>query len=412
MIVTVGLLPLVSTTVEAADYDYPYITCLTDASGNSTVYLSQEPIHVYTSRSTSSYDAPYFYYIAAYTESPVIELVYGTSINQWQTNVIHTPGEEDETYYRFGESTRYTGKFVFLVGGLYTTDTYQKYHIITNTSYTSAQQGYFLSYSNDVDTLPQGLTESAVRDIINDQINTQTSTGQTAQTIINNTTQQYNLYLSGNIDSASMLENVANNLDTLSNLTPNTILDAMQVNNALTYNQSIQDQILNNASTKVTQMFDQYIRMGASYTYYQYQQGLITQSQANQAFTNYLRSLSNEITSGEITSTADIEAVNAMVNMIQSYLNMIHNERDLSAESSDKSQASDREELEYLDALEAETTTTIEQLSPKNTYTASELSDTSSILDMIWEIDILKKVVVVAACFMVISVALGVRYKI
>ena len=349
---------------------------------------------------------------------PIIELVYNISLNQWQTSdyIPSTQDIDNGTLYIFGTSTSY-----YMYNGLYssmiashidTTSVYQQYSIITNTNMVSAERASFASYSNDLTQLPQGLTESDVRDIIDQQINTQTASGSIAQNIINSTTQNYNLYINGDIDSAQMQQIISNNLDTLSDLTPSTLLDSIQINNALTYNQAIQDQILNNASDAVTQLFDRYIRLGASYTYYRYQQGEKTQQDANQEFNNQIRALSNEVTSGAITSTADIEALNAMINMIQSYQSMVYNEKDLDVDVSDKVQQSDDEEIEYLEQLTSEVTSTITDIAPSQNFTASQTGDAQQVFELVWQNEFVKKMLPMCAGFMVVCVVLGIKYKV
>lgn len=412
IIVAVGLLRLGSITVDAASYEYSYITALTDTSGNTVVYLSQDPIHVFTSGKTTLYDSPYFYYIGAVTSGNILELVYNTALSQWQTDAIHAPSMFDGKLYIFGSSTYYQySNAAFLYTHLYSDDTYQKFSIVTNGALNSYEKDYFTGYSNDLTQLPQGITEDDIRDIVDEQLNTSTESGQTAQTIINETTNNYNLYLTGDITSAQMQSYVTENLDTLSELTPSTLLDAMQINNAMTYNQSIQDQLLNNASSDCASAVSD-IWHQAYIAYWNFQEGNLTQEQVQEAMHYYIRDLVNLYKDGTYTTTADLQLIQSTINAVQGYIDSIANYSELDPDVSDKSQASDQAELDYLDELTAETTATVEELSPKNTYTAAEISDTGSILDMIWEIDILKKVVVVAACFMVISVALGVRYKI
>lgn len=350
--VAVGLLPLVSTTVDAASYDYPYITCLTDTSGNSVVYLSQDPIHVYTSRSTSAYDVPYFYYIGCITDSSVLELCYNTSLTQWQTNVIHTPTEQDSILYILGSSTQIEGYYnaVMLYGGLYATDTYQKYGIIINSALNSVEQGYFTSYSNDITQLPRGLTEDDIRDIIDEQINSMSDAGTAATTIINNTTIQYNSYQAGDVTSEEMQQNVTDNVSALNDLTPSTLLDAMQINNGLTYNQIIQDDLNNHLSDGLATEIASYVNE-AQNLFNSYRRGELTQSVVLDRYSNINRYLARKVYEQGYNSTADINAINMAINTINNYTDQVSKFKDLETSVSDKSQASDTEELELLNEM-------------------------------------------------------------
>lgn len=410
--VAVGLLRLGSITVDAASYEYSYITALTDTSGNTVVYLSQDPIHVFTSGKTTLYDSPYFYYIGAVTSGNILELVYNTALSQWQTNAIHTAVELDNKVWIFGSSTNYYNRqVVWLHSDLYSNSIYQKYSIVINSPLNTYEQGMFTSYSNDLTQLPQGLTEDAIREIINEQLNSSTESGQAAQTIINETTNNYNLYLTGDITSAQMQSYVIENLDTLSELTPSTLLDAMQINNAMTYNQSIQDQLLNNASSDCASAVSD-IWHQAYVAYWNFQEGNLTQEQVQEAMHYYIRDLVNLYKDGTYTTTADLQLIQSTINAVQGYIDSIANYSELDPDVSDKSQASDQAELDYLDDLTAETTATVEQIAPSKNFTASQTGEMQEVLNLIWENEFVKRLLPMCAGFMVLCVVLGIRYKV
>lgn len=410
--VAVGLLPLVSTTVDAASYDIPYVVAITDADGVTKVYASDGQCVVLASRSNTTTQrniADFGIINATY----VLELVYSPDLLDWVVKSINFPAPLDSTIYRFGTSVKYTvdTPFFDIADPVASTTPYADYSIITNSPLNSSEISAFGSYSDDLSLLPHGLTTGEVRDIIDEQLNTTTASGQTAQTIINNTTNQYNLYLSGDIDSTTMQQNVKSNIDTLSDLTPSTLLDAMQINNGLTYNQTIQDQLLNTASGTVQSSINQYIN-NINTAVSNYQSGDVSQADTVTIIHQQINALNNLITSGSATTTADINAVNAAINTANANLDSVTGYQDVSQDSSDKSQASDQAELDYLDELTAETTATVEQLAPSKNFTSTQTGEAQQVLELIWENEFVKRLLPMCAGFMVVCVVLGVKYKV
>lgn len=356
-----------STTANAAGYDLPYVICI-DNGTSQFVYLSSSPARVTsTSKNNTGTSTSNIETIAIEPTASVVQLVYNTSFEQWQTRKILSTSSFTSALYILGTSTMITsssGSSGSGTGGSGTSANYTAFSlygtysgsglsVITNASWNSTEKAWVGSYSNDLTQLPQGLTVDAIRDIINEQINTQTAAGQTAQTVINNTTTQYNLYLAGDIDSATMQQTVTSNIDTLSDLTPSTLLDAMQINNGLTYNQTIQDQLLNTASGNVQSMINGY-QTTINNAITNYQNGTTSQKDTvniiNQAITN----LNNMIINGTAKTTADVNAVNAAINAANANLDSVTGYKDLSQDVSDKSQQSDAEELELLDEMVTE----------------------------------------------------------
>lgn len=85
--------------------------------------------------------------------------------------------------------------------------------------------------------------------------------------------------------------------------------------------------------------------------------------------------------------------------------------RDINSEVSNKVQQSDQEEIDYLNSLIAETEMSISDMSPSKTLTEEQIQTSTEIINGIWENPIIKKIIPVAACFMVVCVCLGIRYK-
>lgn len=399
-----------SITVNAAVYDLPYIIAF-----DGKVFISDGQFVLIANASNATTVFGKLYYLRSVNCSVVLELKYNTSLQQWQTEEIKNPTTSSTTVYRYGTSTKYTSstKYVTVDGGTSSDpETYWKSkNVVTNVSWNSYEKAAVGSYSNDLTQLPQGLTESAIRDIIDQQINTSTASGQTAQTVINNTTNQYNLYLSGNINSQTMQQNVKSNIDTLSNLTPNTLLDAMQINNGLTYNQTIQDQLLNTASGNVQSMINGY-QNTINNAITNYQNGSTNQEDTVSIINQTITNLNDLIINGTANTTADINAVNAAINSANANLDSVTRYKDLSQEVSDKVQQSDQEELDYLDELEAETTSSIEQLAPSQNFTGGQTGDAQDVLNLVWENEFVKRLLPMCAGFMVVCVVLGIRYKV
>lgn len=412
MIVTVGLLPLVCTTVDAASYDIPYVVAITDADGVTKVYASDGQCVVLASRSNTTVQR-YITDFGIISATYVLELVYSPDLLDWVVKSINIPATLDGTNYRFGTSVKYTTDTPFfdIADPVASTTPYADYSIITNSPLNSAEISAFGSYSDDLSLLPHGLTTGEVRDIIDEQLNTTTASGQTAQTIINNTTNQYNLYLSGDIDSTTMQQNVKSNIDTLSELTPNTLLDAMQINNGLTYNQTIQEQLLNTASGNVQTMINGY-QNTINNAITNYQNGTTSQKDTVTTINQTITNLNNLIINGTAKTTADINAVNAAINSANANLDSVTGYKDLSQQVSEKVQQSDQEELDYLDELEAETTSTIAQLAPSQNFTGGQTGDAQEVLELVWENEFVKRLLPMCAGFMVVCVVLGIRYKV
>ena len=188
--------------------------------------------------------------------------------------------------------------------------------------------------NNAIDTAVQKLLDS---------INQQTEVGQRATTIINNTTNIYNQYQAGDITYQTLQQNVTNNLNELNQLSQSdtaTIADLVQINNAITYNQAIQDVALQERE-------EQY-----------------------------------------------------------------WNQRDIESSVSDKSKTSDSEELDYIDSLQKETTSQLSDFAPSGTINTQAQNEVkSNILSVVWDNALIKLILPLAGAFMIVCVALGIKYR-
>lgn len=197
-------------------------------------------------------------------------------------------------------------------------------------------------YSGSVGSLPDNIGGEPVEDIIDRVLNSTTNVSTKANTYVTNITNVYNLYKSGGVTLEQAKEEVNNNLEDLKDIsqTPTaTLKDAVNITNALTYGQTVNDTLLQEQEEKFWET------------------------------------------------------------------------RDIGNETSANAQISDQEEIDYLNTLIAETTEKISDLSPSEDFTPEQISTTTEIIEGIWENPIISKIIPLAACFMVICVALGIRYK-
>lgn len=405
--VAVGLLPLVSTTVDAADYELPYILAINDevyVSDGIFILESDEANVTSVGSNPGSLRA---------IGSTTIKIVYSEALSDWVAEEVLTASSATSIFYRYGTSTKYAKATVYSVVDSGTASGpvayWQAKNVVTNVAWNTYEKAAVGSYSNDLTQLPQGLTEDAIRDIIDEQLNTMSSSGSTATTIINNTTVQYNSYQAGDITGEEMQSYVTSNLDTLSDLTPSTLLDAMQINNAITYNQTIQDELLHTVDGDLNTYIQQRISWASS-TFTSYKAGSIDQQDAVNRLQGYSTQLMQQLNT--YTSSADVAAINAAVDSINNMINAVGSYSDLSQDSSDKSQASDQAELDYLDELTAETTATVEQLAPSQNFSSSQTGEAQEVFNLIWENEFVKKLLPMCAGFMVVCVVLGIRYKV
>lgn len=197
-------------------------------------------------------------------------------------------------------------------------------------------------YTGTVTGLPENIGGVNVEDLINEILNSTTEVSTQANTYVTNITNVYNTYKAGGITLEQAQIQVKQNIGALSEIatTPTaTLKDAVNITNALTYGQTVNDTLLQDQE---------------------------------QAFWET---------------------------------------RDIKENISNEAQTSDQQEIDYLQSLISETTKNISQMSPSDNFTQEQISTASEIVTGIWENPIIKKIIPLAACFMVICVALGIRYK-
>lgn len=258
-----------------------------------------------------------------------------------------------------------------------------------------------------------------------------TSTTNSALTIQSNVGTSYSQYQAGQIDLATLeadLQSALDQLESLSNASGNTLSDQVAVNNAITYTQTIQ-QITNTENIINTQqinedlvkLIDQWLNdINIAYEKYTNELGLgnilgrLNQSEAIAEISNTIYKVSSILREGSYKNSSDINAINAVINYANNKITSLQNYNELDSTVAEKSQASDAEELEYLDNLEAETTDNINTLKVKvdssiNQTQADQVKQ--QIIQPILQNTLLIKILPIAALFMVLAVTLGFKYR-
>lgn len=326
-------------------------------------------------------------------------------------------GSSRMLYYELGYGASYTvSKKAYITGKIYEGNyqwigTVSSYTVYTNCAWSDAEKSMVKAYSNDLDNIVGvGITEETIINIVNDSINGTTGTTSEAnqiQTIINN---YYTQYQNGGITQEEMQQAIADAIAQLNNLNDsdsNTLADLMAINNALTYAQTVQEELLLRPSTSVTQAV-QTILQAVSELVQQYQNGTVEQAQAMQELRGYAYQLSQLMTGN--LSVSDVEVINAGTNVVNNFIDIIANNSELDKEISEKAQQSNDEELEYLESLE--TTSSIQDLAPSQSMKAqAQSSGMQNLLTVLWDNALIKIVLPLTAGFLVISVALGRKFK-
>lgn len=406
IVLLVGLCPREFITVDATDISeieerYPYIYWLPDyktlivsntALGGYTITDSNGILlrnldeNVYEQTSTTE---AYLLTIANYQQGDCYSLVYN-EVTGWEAR---QPMMARKRYV----ATVYTAPMVTLYSGerVYTNG------VSVPSPYVSAGS-----------TLPSDLPPfDDIQDAINSALNATTSVTTQAITINNNINNTYNTYKTGGITQEEFnatMDDYRKQLESLANDSGATLADQMAVNNALTNLDITINQQVNNVSPDLLTKINTW-KTNLYNIYSDYKTKEITQSQAMTQIRVELNAIMAQASNGNYTSTADQEAINSIVNLGNAYIDSISNYSDLDKDVAESANASMESEIQFVDSLLAETTQSLEQLTPK--LESEESTKALSWIGMIWENEFFKQVLPWCAIAMLVCLVLGVRYR-
>ena len=336
-----------------------------------------------------------------------------------------TPTDEYEGAYSYYTLDKWIVKITGVINSQIYSDTgtitngkISDYTVYTNSEWTQEEISKVKSYSKDLkNVIGEGLTEEKILEIVNNSINATTNTYKEATSIYNTITNNYTLYKEGKLDKETLqatLTQAINQLNELNNNTGNTLADLMAINNALTYAQTIQQELLLKPSTSVTTAV-QSILQAVSNLVKQYQDGTVTQAQAMQELRGYAYQLAQLIQSD--TTISDIEVINTGTNVVNNFIEIISNNSELNKDVSDRSQINDKDELDFIESIE--TDKSVEDLAPSKIYLQEQVSTADNnggetiqdLFKAVWDNALVKILVPIFAGFSVVAVVLGRKYK-
>lgn len=272
-------------------------------------------------------------------------------------------------------------------------------------------------------TVPSGMPEITIKNIdeaIKNVLNGTTQTTTEAQNLQAGLATDYTSYQNGDISPQTLQVSVDNTVDSLNNLnnnTGNTLADLIAIQNGLTYAQTVQDKInadeiiaTQTVTASVQTNINGYVTQ-ANNAYSKFIAGEITQSFAINYIQKQITNLNNMI-GNQATTAADIAAVNAAINTVQNTSNSVHNYKELNKSISKKAQQSDTDELNYINGLQSETTSQLQDFAPSQTMNSQQQTEVkNNLLNLIWDNELIKMILPLAGACMIICVTLGIKYK-
>lgn len=419
-----------STTVKANNINLQYILYIPEID---SLNVSDQPFHVYDM--LRAYDKSVSHCIATTSQTSFKDLKYnielqsfiGGTQNGKPVQIINSDSSNSKmSFYELGyagtsNQSRHkayiTGR---ITGGQYDwLDKLSSYSVYTNCQWSNSEKQLVKSYSNDLDNIiGEGITEETIINIVNNSLNATTETTTQANQIQTNINNYYTSYQNGGISQEEMQQYVDAALADLRNLnnnSSNTLADLIAINNALTYTQTVQQEILLRPSTSVTTSV-QNILQAVSNLVSQYQNRNVTQAQAMQELRGYAYQLA-QLMNGEL-SVSDVEVINAGTNVVNNFIEIISNNSELKKDVSELSQKSDKDELDFINGIE--TDKSIEDLAPSKIYLNEQVStvdntsngDTiTTLFQAVWNNAICKILIPIFAGFSIVAVVLGRKYK-
>lgn len=433
------IIPVVSlsavefTTVKASNINLKYILYIKETD---SLNISDQPFHVYDM--LRDYNDSVSHCIATTSATSFRDLKYnielqsfiGGTKNSAPEHVINPNTANLKIYfYELGyagtSNQKYHKAYITgrITGGRYDwEDKLSTYTVYTNCEWSNAEKQLVKSYSNNLDNIiGEGITEETIINIVNNSLNATTGTTTQANQIQTNINNYYTSYQNGGISQEEMQQYVDTalaDLQSLNNNSSNTLADLMAINNALTYTQTVQQELLLRPSTNVTTSV-QTILTAVSNLVQQYQNRTVTQAQAMQELRGYAYQLA-QLMNGEL-SVSDVEVINAGTNVVNNFIEIISNNSELKKDVSELSQTSDKDELDFINGIE--TDKSIEDLAPSKIYLNGQVSQYSAVennsngdtittlFQAVWNNAICKILIPIFAGFSIVAVVLGRKYK-
>lgn len=398
--------------VDASSFSLDYI--LYDSTAN-LIFVSDSPLGLVYSSSASLGVG-----IGRSGSSLIMyEMFYNSELGCWASSLF-SPQSSNSTWRDTigGSSSKSTISFGRFAGHqFYSNGDWGTQYLMKEPTYSNYSCSHTVTPFLDGIELPGG----NIHDIINESLNSTTQTTTQAQTIQSNLSTDYKSYQNGYLSSQSLQVSIDNSVNSLNNLNDsqtNTLADLVAINNGLTYAQTVQDKVnadeildSQTVSPSVQTNINGYITQSNS-AYNDFISGTKTQSEAINLIQQQIINLNNMITSGQASSAADVAAVNAAINSVQNTSNSVHNYAELDKSISDKSQLSDQAELNYLDELQSETTSQLQDFAPSKQMNSQQQNEVkTNLLNLIWDNELIKMILPLSGACMIICVALGIKYK-
>lgn len=285
-----------------------------------------------------------------------------------------------------------------------------------------------------VPDLPDNIAGKTVEEIIAEQTEL-TRIGEHAQQIQEITVNIIQDYNAGYVDKNTLERQLEANeaeLDMLNNTAGASIGDLIAINNAITQNQTAQqilnrDEIIQKLEEENTELkstitdhntvnntLRNYINnqlTNAEMYYNMWQQDTAEQDNVVNNIRITINRLKTAITNTSYQSVADQQAITNAIDYCNSLIDTIYKSHDLDKTVSNEAQTSISEENEYFEELLAETSSSIAEMSPSNEITDEEMNVALEIVNGVWDNPIIKKILPLTCCFLVICVALGIKYR-
>lgn len=399
--------PRVCTTVDAADLnldDFPY-----------KYYYEISP--------NDSYINNYNYIVAISTHS-LVDISHSGSYSYYaldlNTRLKYTISRSTSHKYFGISASNSANVYILTYSSINGWELHLPWIMYGNESYIITWDITKSQFSN---TVPTGMPEININNIddsIQNVLNGTTQTTTEAQNLQAGLATDYSSYQNGDISSQTLqvsVDNTVNSLNTLNNNTGNTLADLIAVQNGLTYAQTVQDKInadeiiaTQTVTPSVQTSINGYVTQ-ANNAYSKFIEGSITQSYAISYIQKQIIRL-NDMIGNQATKAADIAAVNAAINTVQNTSNSVHNYKELDKKISKKAQQSDSDELNYINNLQNETTSQLQDFAPSQKMNSQQQTEVkNNLLNLIWDNELIKMILPLAGACMIICVTLGIKYK-